>query len=190
MALRRPNQAPKATFWFQAMARQLEAALRQRRPLVVGVFTNQPAAEINAVAQECGLDLVQLSGQEDWDECLAIARPVIKALHLSQAFSAAEVLATVLPGRAALCLLDADVKGYFGGSGQRLDWQAAKDVARALPVMLAGGLTPENVSGAIDAVRPWAVDVASGVESDGAKDLAKVRAFVERARLVSLRTRD
>ncbi len=75
-------------------------------------------------------------------------------------------------------LLDRADPLVFGGSGLPLDWRLAADIAAAMPVWLAGGLTSENVAEAIETVRPWAVDVSSGVETDGVKDAAKVRAFI------------
>jgi phosphoribosylanthranilate isomerase len=82
-------------------------------------------------------------------------------------------------GTANLCLLDTDTEGLLGGTGQVFDWSVAAEVAREMPVMLAGGLTPLNVVEAVLTVRPWAVDVSSGVEIDGAKDERLIREFVD-----------
>jgi phosphoribosylanthranilate isomerase len=82
-------------------------------------------------------------------------------------------------------MLDRGADGSFGGSGLTLDWSIAKGIAAAMKVWLAGGLTPENVADAIESVQPWAVDVSSGVETDGVKDTAKIRAFIEAVRATS-----
>jgi phosphoribosylanthranilate isomerase len=164
--------------WFRQWARSIEALLGRKRPLLVGVFADAEPSTINSIAESCGLDLVQLSGHEAWGMCLEIRRPVIKAVRVSASASARSILGTMRPGTAALCLLDSDVKGVLGGSGQTFDWRVARGVAAKRPIVLAGGLTPENVGEAVRLAKPWAVDVSSGVETDGVKDAAKIRAFV------------
>ncbi len=154
----------------------VEGALRSRRPLLVGVFADQDVETINSIASECGLDLVQLSGSEPWEMCTLLNRPVLKCTKVRQGQRAEEVLADI--SREALVLLDPYVEGSYGGAGVTLDWAVAGQLAARLPLMLAGGLTPENVADAVRTVRPWAVDVSSGVETDGAKDAAKIGAFV------------
>ncbi len=158
----------------------VEEALAGRRPLLVGVFADQDAATINAIAEECSLDIVQLSGSEPWEMCELITRPVFKCMKVRPGESAEEILANVRAG--AIVLLDPHVAGTYGGTGVTLDWNVAADVARQTPVVLAGGLTPSNVAEAIRKVRPWAVDVSSGVESDGNKDVDKIRAFIAAAK--------
>ncbi|HZQ38059.1 MAG TPA: phosphoribosylanthranilate isomerase [Dehalococcoidia bacterium] len=168
--------------WFARSAAALELALARRRPLVVGVFGDQPASLINAVAEAVPLDLVQLSGTGPWEQALEIHRPVIKALHVRPALAPDGVFNAAEVGTAALVLLDTAVPGTIGGTGQRFDWSLAARVASRLPFLLAGGLTPENVGAAVGCVRPWGVDVSSGIESDGAKDAEKMRAFVAAVR--------
>ena len=171
-------------------ARGIAAAVREhieRRPLLVGVFVNAPAAEVNRIAESCGLDRVQLSGDESWGYAEDIDRPVIKAVRVSSGQSGQDVLAELAPGqsmlqRDALCLLDCHVPGSYGGSGQSFDWKVARQVCQRLPVILAGGLTPQNVERAIGLARPWAVDVSSGVESEGVKDMSKIQGFIEAVR--------
>jgi phosphoribosylanthranilate isomerase len=158
----------------------VEARLQARRPLLVGVFADQDVDTINGIAEECGLDLVQLSGSEPWEMCELLERPVLKCLKVRQGQPAAEVLARVRGG--ALLLLDPYVEGSYGGAGVTLDWRMAAEVAKEQPVMLAGGLRPDNVAKAVRAVRPWAVDVSSGVETEGVKDVSKVRAFIKVAK--------
>ena len=163
-----------------ATVEAVEERLRAGRPLLVGVFADQDADTINGIAGECGLDLVQLSGSEPWEVCGLIERPVLKCLKVRQGQTAAEVLAQVHGG--ALLLLDPYVEGAYGGAGVTLDWAVAAQVATKQPVMLAGGLRPDNVARAVAVVHPWAVDVSSGVESDGVKDVAKIRAFIKAAK--------
>ncbi len=158
----------------------VEARLQAGRPLLVGVFADQDADTINGIAEECGLDLVQLSGSEPWEMCELIERPVLKCLKVRQGQPAPEVLARVRGG--ALLLLDPYVEGSYGGAGVTLDWHMAAEVAKEQPVMLAGGLRPDNVAKAVRTVHPWAVDVSSGVETEGIKDVAKVRAFIKAAK--------
>jgi phosphoribosylanthranilate isomerase len=170
-----PGAAGDATEWYRRGAVVLELALDRKRPLAVGVFEDQPIDEVNAIAEDIGLDLVQLSGRpsrEGWDDCLRATRPVIKTIELP-------VVAGHIPAGAAIALL-LDVSR---GRGIAVDRRAATEVAAALAVWLAGGLTPENVSEAIREVRPWAVDVSSGVETDGRKDRAKISAFVQAAKM-------
>jgi phosphoribosylanthranilate isomerase len=177
-----PPEAMRDARWFRQWACSIEALLGGKRPLLVGVFADAEPKTINSIVESCGLDLVQLSGHEAWGTCLEITRPVIKAIRVSASASARSILATMRPGTAALCLLDSDVKGALGGSGQTFDWRVARGVANKRPIMLAGGLTPENVGEAVRLAKPWAVDVSSGVETDGVKDMAKIRAFVASAR--------
>ena len=158
----------------------VESRLRAGRPLLVGVFADQDADTINGIAEECGLDLVQLSGSEPWEMCGLVSRPVLKCLKVREGQAPAEVLALV--HRGALLLLDPYVEGAYGGAGVTLDWEVAAQVAEKHAVVLAGGLRPDNVAQAVGTVRPWAVDVSSGVETEGVKDVAKIRAFIKAAK--------
>jgi phosphoribosylanthranilate isomerase len=176
------SSAIAAEEWFRQGAAALERLLERKRPLTVGVFAGQDLETVNAVADECGLDLVQLSGGEPWQDCLLIARQVIKVVHVEQGATAADVLGRIEAGTAIACLLDTASEGAYGGSGRTMDWSLAREVASRLPIVLAGGLTPENVGEAVRTVLPWAVDVSSGVETDGAKDASKVRAFIQAAK--------
>jgi len=171
--------APPAAATTEAVEERLQAG----RPLLVGVFADQDPDTINAIAREVGLDLVQLSGSEPWEVCELIERPVLKCLKVRQDQKAPDVLAQVHPG--ALLLLDPYVEGAYGGAGVTLDWSEAALVAREQPVMLAGGLRPDNVARAVAVVHPWAVDVSSGVETEGVKDVAKIRAFIKAAKEAS-----
>jgi len=154
----------------------------------VGVFVNTPAAEVNAIADSCNLDWVQLSGDESWEYCREISKPVIKAIRIRQGQSPEQILADLATGakiltpKKCLYLLDSELKGRYGGTGTTFDWNLARQAAEQFPVIIAGGLTPENVAEAIEMVAPWGVDVSSGVETGGVKDIAKIRAFIEAVR--------
>ena len=159
---------------------EIEAALKRQRPLLVGVFADQDADTINEIAEECGLDLVQLSGSEPWEVCALIKRPIVKCVKVRAGESAAELRPHLHEG--AVILLDPFVAGTYGGTGKTLDWDVAEEIARERPVVLAGGLNPGNVARAIATVHPWAVDVSSGIESDGIKDVEKIREFIQAAK--------
>jgi phosphoribosylanthranilate isomerase len=161
-------------------AKGIEEALARARPLLVGVFADQDADTINAIADQCGLDIVQLSGSEPWDVCALVRRPVFKCMKVRPEDTAEGVIAAL--GSGAIALLDPYVEGAYGGTGRTLDWHVAAQVARRAPLVLAGGLTPSNVTEAVSTVRPWAVDVSSGVETDGGKDVDKIRAFIAAAK--------
>jgi indole-3-glycerol phosphate synthase / phosphoribosylanthranilate isomerase len=148
-------------------------------PEIVGVFVNKDAAYINEVAQQVGLLAVQLHGDEPPEFCHSITRPVIKALRLQDMADIGRIRA--YHEVAWRILLDTPAHGW-GGSGIIHDWTIARAAAQEAPILLAGGLTPENVAAAIQQVHPWGVDVSSGVETNGYKEISKIRAFIERVR--------
>ena len=164
--------------WFSAWNEALDDGVARFRPLLVGVFADQPVEDVNGIAEAAGLDLVQLSGGEDDDFAARISLPVIRVIHVAEGAKPDDILDRATPGTSVGILLDTAVKGARGGSGIAFDWTVAAEAAERLPFMLAGGLTPENVADAVTQVRPWAVDVSSGVETDGVKDIEKVRAFI------------
>jgi phosphoribosylanthranilate isomerase len=168
--------------WFRHGADVVEAYLEAKRPLTVGVFADQPIDEVNEIAEEVGLDLVQLSGDERWEDCLLVTRQVIQIVHVSPIDSPSDPFEGVQPGFAIALGLDAAHGPYRGGSGHTFDWEVARRVAERIPIMLMGGLDPDNVAQAIEEVDPWIVDVSTGTETDGQKDHAKVRAFIEAVR--------
>jgi phosphoribosylanthranilate isomerase len=171
--------------WYEHGASALERLLERKRPLTVGVFANNDPDEINELVDECGIDLIQLSGGEPWGHCLLAARQVLKVVHVNDTDDAASTLARIETGSALAVMLDRASAGSLGGTGVTINWQVAAGVAAQAPVWLQGGLSPENVAEAIRVVRPWGVDVSSGVETDGAKDVAKIRAFVAAAKAAS-----
>jgi phosphoribosylanthranilate isomerase len=163
------------------------------RPLLVGVFVDEPVEQVQRTLDECGLDLAQLHGSEPPAEVALLAPRAYKALRPQtrgegEAAVAAYAGSIVgvglnpgLPDRPEF-LIDAYHPWRFGGTGEVADWHAARVIARRYRILLAGGLTPGNVGQAIAEVRPWGVDVSSGVEAaPGRKDPAQVRAFIAAA---------
>ena len=141
----------------------------------VGVFVDTDAAEIEAVVKQCGLHYVQLHGTSDH----AIASPV----PVIRAFSAVSGADEVIAHPARFVLLDGYDPSRAGGTGRTCDWSLAAQVAGKRPLILAGGLRPDNVASALEAVRPAAVDVSSGVESEpGRKDHQQIQSFIQEVR--------
>jgi phosphoribosylanthranilate isomerase len=167
------------------VAAEIAAALR-RRLEIVGVFVNPTLAQLAAAAEDEWLTMVQLHGDEGPAFCREAARrtgcKVIKALRVR---SAADVRAAEAY-RTDFHLLDAHQPGTPGGTGESFDWELLAERRSEVPLVLAGGLTPENVAAGVAAARPFAVDVASGVEAQpGVKDHALMAAFLERAQRAS-----
>jgi phosphoribosylanthranilate isomerase len=218
---------------------------------VVGVFVNSAADEVNRIADYCRMDWVQLSGNETWQYCQQITRPVIKAIHIpttasqlplpnyrsqlplptpaedkETSFSVIakhvslpviarngvtkqsqrwegqglprfarndrgavdQILSEITTGyrqiarQKLICLLDSKVADIYGGTGQTFNWEFAREIVAKFPVIIAGGLTPDNVGKLVKENHPWGVDVSTGVESNGQKDEAKIIAFIESVR--------
>jgi phosphoribosylanthranilate isomerase len=157
--------------------------LRKRsfQAVLVGVFVNTPAPEIVVTLEECGLDIAQLCGDESPEESILLGERAFKALRLVNSVTLEEYLRHY-PRRIAppAWLVDAPCPGEYGGTGKSADWNLAYHLARQAPILLAGGLNPNNVAVAIRQVQPWGVDVASGVESaPGRKDQKKICAFIK-----------
>ena len=174
------NFYPKSPRYVEVgMVRNIMSVMRRiGRVACVGVFVNASTAEILATLDTLGLNLAQLHGDEP--------PATLKALH-GKAFKAFRGIPSTIDGferqDAPAFLVDASVKGVYGGSGVTADWDGAAELAKKYPLLLAGGLTPENVAEAVSRVKPWGVDVASGVESaPGEKDPSRMRAFVQAVR--------
>lgn len=152
----------------------------------VGVFVNEDVSAVRSIMDASGLAMAQLHGDESAAYCEQLARPVIKALRLKDRGSFLTL--AEFQGRAGVraFILDTFSESAYGGTGQVTDWVLASEAAKSTTILLAGGLTPANVGEAILAVRPYAVDVSSGVESaPGKKDHIKIRAFLDAVRVVS-----
>lgn len=155
----------------------------------VGVFVNTPPATIISVAGRLDLDWVQLSGDEPPAFCRELGLPVIKVVRVSKVYRPTDILKhmeyadRLLGGQEHIFLLDSNAREKYGGIGKKFDWKQAKSMAERFPVIMAGGLTTENVSQAIETIHPWGVDVSSGVESKrGVKDVEKIHKFIEAVR--------
>jgi phosphoribosylanthranilate isomerase len=171
----------------RSIVREVHTTYGDRGPQMVGIFVDEPAERINETASAVGIDAVQLNGSESADYLERLRFPVIRSLSPPPGSTLESVVSTIEDQYASeemppLFLLDAYDPVQHGGTGKRADWSLARDLSMRLPVMLAGGLTPENVAMAIDAVRPLGVDVASGVETDGVKDPVKIREFIANAK--------
>jgi phosphoribosylanthranilate isomerase len=149
--------------------------------LTVGVFVNAPLSQVQVIAECCGLDLIQLSGDEPPEMLQALGQKAVKVLRPASPESLQATLQRY-PARtsAPTWLIDTFVPGQFGGTGINADWEQVSSLARRAPILLAGGLRPENVAAALAQVRPWGVDVASGVETaPGRKDRVKMAEFID-----------
>lgn len=145
----------------------------------VGVFVNETADNINRIADRCGLDAVQLHGDESPAFCKKIKHRVIKVVRVKDAASLKEMSRYAVDG----FLLDTWKEDQWGGTGKVFDWELAARAKKYGPVIIAGGLNPRNVKAAIKKVQPYGVDVSSGVEqSPGKKDPRKVKAFIKAVR--------
>lgn len=174
------NFYPKSPRYISVgQCRDIMSAMRQYGQITyVGVFVNASVEEIRATMDTAALSFAQLHGDETSEMVQALDGKAFKAFRgvpdLSNSFAR--------EGAPAL-LVDASVKGAYGGTGITADWKSAAELAKQIPLLLAGGLTPENVADAVRQVRPWGVDVASGVESTpGVKDVKKMKAFVHAVR--------
>ena len=157
-------------------------------PLVipVGVFVDEDQQVIRSLMDDCGLEIAQLHGNESAVYCKELGRTILKALRVKD--RSTFLALAEYRGRAGVrgFVLDAFSEQAYGGTGQMIDWQLAAEAAKAANILLAGGLTPDNVTKAIQAVHPYGVDVSSGVErAPGKKDHEKVRAFIQAVRVVS-----
>ncbi len=153
--------------------------------LPVGVFVNQPEETVRRIVDTCGLALAQIHGDESAAYCEALERPVLRAIRLKDRSSFLAL--AEYKGRMGVrgFVVDAFSHEAYGGTGQTVDWTLAAEAAKAAPILLAGGLTPENVQDAIGQVNPYGVDVSSGVEaSPGKKDPEKMREFIQAVRVV------
>ena len=157
-------------------------------PRLVGLFADQPVDDVNRTIELCGLDLAQLCGDEPPEYWQELSVPIIKQIRVRDEGSRNQVVAETLRHAEEVVelghttLLDKYEVGVKGGTGHAFDWTIAQEVARRHDLLLAGGLTPDNVGQAIATVAPWGVDVSSGVETDGVKDPQKIVAFAAEVR--------
>jgi phosphoribosylanthranilate isomerase len=159
----------------------------KRQAEVVGVFVNRELGEVAEIADACSLTMLQLHGDEGPVYCDEIRRRTgLKIMKAARVRDAATLQALNAFRMVDYHLVDAHHPDLFGGTGETFDWQLLRARRSNVPLVLSGGLTPDNVHDAIVATNPWAVDTASGTEaSPGVKDPAKVQAFIRAAELVT-----
>ncbi|MBM3940157.1 MAG: phosphoribosylanthranilate isomerase [SAR202 cluster bacterium] len=174
----------------QRMLADLRAALGgQPLPQIVGMVGDQPVEFVNEAVATLDLDAVQLCGSEGMGYAAQVKAPIIyKVIGVDGDVPASALLPKLmlLLQRHTMAdhrpILDTKVAGAFGGTGKSFDWKVAAGLGASYSFSLAGGLTPDNVGDAIRTVRPWGVDTSSGIETNGVKDPAKIRAFIAAAR--------
>jgi phosphoribosylanthranilate isomerase len=173
------------------LAARIIATLKKNKAKAksVGVFVNMPISTVRKIADTCGLDWVQLSGDESWAYCRELGRPFIKVIKYISHEPVAVTGLKIAEGKRILnkhkymVLLDTAVKGLFGGTGKSFPWKIAKPIASKHRVIIAGGLKSGNVGRAIKTLRPWGVDVSTGVETKGVKDMRKIVKFIKAVRV-------
>jgi len=172
-------------FVFASSARQIEPGeaariIEQLPPFIstVGVFVDAPRQQVQEIAETCRLDLLQFHGEEPPAYCRGWRQPVVKGFRVRDD----SVLEQVSRYDVAACLLDAYVPGQAGGTGRSFNWELARQTGSGRCIILAGGITPENVEQAVSQARPYAIDVSSGVETGGVKDPVKIAALLKAVR--------
>lgn len=175
---------PEDAAMIATLARE-RATETQRRIHLVGIFVNESPERMLDVARLCGLDVLQLSGDDDVRvlDVLPSTQQIFKAIRFTNTPNEQSWIARAEEPRLRLHA-EAHVAGVYGGAGVRADWEQSAALARNHAILLAGGLNPDNVAEAIRRVRPWGVDVSSGVERDGVKDNEIIRAFVRAVRSI------
>jgi phosphoribosylanthranilate isomerase len=192
------NFYPKSPRYIEAAAcAEITSVLREKHPAItlVGVFVNSSVSEIRNTLATAHLHLAQLHGDETPEMLAELGPLAFKAIRLPSSVSIRESVIESVVKSASIresvtesvnhpaLLLDSSAPGLYGGSGLTTDWNAAAQIAKQFPILLAGGLTPENVAEAVRQVNPWGVDVASGIESaPGVKDPVKMQGFVKAVR--------
>ena len=166
--------------------RTITSEIKKAYPKIicVGIFVNEDPLHVRALMVEAGLDLAQLSGDESPSEVEQLGSLAFKSLR-PESLQELKMVAKTLPPRPTppAFLIDKHQKGAYGGTGKTGNWRIAAEIAEEYPILLAGGLNPENVAVAVQEVKPWGVDVASGVEIErGFKDRTKIKKFIQTAR--------
>jgi phosphoribosylanthranilate isomerase len=158
-------------------------------PRCVGVFVNQPMDDVNNIARQTGIDLIQLHGNESPEYADLLEKPVIKAIHVDEGDTLSDLREKMHPyeGKVEHFLFDTKDVAQWGGTGRSFDWSILEDLSEDYEFFLSGGINPENVEEACKKVQPFAIDLATGVEiSDqpGQKDYDKVEALFDQMRSI------
>lgn len=154
-------------------------------PECVGVFVNQPLDDVNMLARQTGVDLVQLHGNESAEYCALVEKPVIKVIHVSNNTTNASLQEQINPYRPHVdyLLFDTKVEDKWGGTGQTFDWNLLQQESGDIPFFLSGGLNADNIHAACKTAHPYAVDLSSGLESEaGVKSFDKIEVFMNQMR--------
>jgi phosphoribosylanthranilate isomerase len=171
-------------------AREIVQTVRQRGFTLqaVGLFIDVPAWQVNQMASHCGFDWVHLAGQENWDTARQMVRPVIKGFRCGPGRNLAALRSDVTVGFRVLgrdrLLVNLDCRLPAPAQCWALESETVQQLAAQFPIIISGGLTPENVGEVVSRIRPWGVDVSRGVEANGVKDPALLRRFIEVVRRV------
>ncbi len=155
-------------------AKKIIDSARSEEIKIIGVFRDQPLEEVNQITEKLNLDYVQLHGQETPEYVNQINSKIIKAFNLSSNFDTEKTSSKMEKYKADYFMLDRQIVG----EGDMLDPYLVNELASEFPVFLSGGLTPDNVQQVLKVVKPFAVDVSSGVETNGEKDLVKIKKFI------------
>ncbi len=156
-------------------------------PEKVGVFVNQPLDDVNMIARQTGVDLVQLHGDESPEYCSLVEKPIIKAIHVNESAIAKSLQKEIKLYQPLVdyILFDTGSRDQWGGTGEIFDWEVLDEITNDIPSFLSGGLNANNIEEACQTVQPYGVDVASGLESEpGRKDFDKVEKFMNVTRAV------
>ena len=176
------NSTMNTNEWFVESHKVLDSYLDVKRPLTVGVFANESIEEINNIVEETGIDLVQLSGKYDIEDTQAINCQTLYSLGIND-YSNSELLKSQIRSGFALSLIfDSLSPDSLGGTGSVFNWDIIQDISIQIPFFLAGGLNVDNVELAMESCKPWGLDISSGVERNGVKDLDLIEQFVSRVR--------
>uniref|UniRef100_A0A6B2L3Q4 Uncharacterized protein n=1 Tax=Arcella intermedia TaxID=1963864 RepID=A0A6B2L3Q4_9EUKA len=168
--------------WWKVNESITREGVRKFGPLVVGVFANQDEETVLRIANEVSLDIVQLSGKEWWEVGARLGLLCGRCVHVQDGQKAEDIVRGFVGGGFATVLLDTSSVAALGGTGQAFDWNIASQISHQAPIALAGGLNPQNIKHARQLVRPFIVDVSSGVETNAAKDPQKITLFVKNAK--------
>lgn len=153
----------------------------------VGVFVNQPLDDVNRVARQVGVDIVQLHGDESPEYCSLVEKPIIKAVHVHDESTAQSLQKEIKSYRPLVdyILFDTASEQQRGGTGQVFDWNVLDELELEVPFFLSGGLNAENIQAALQAVQPYGADVCSGLEhKPGRKDFDEVERFMSQFRTI------
>jgi phosphoribosylanthranilate isomerase len=165
--------------------------LLENPPVIAGVFVNEELERLNSIADYCQLDMIQLSGNEEFDYIKKVKKPIINVIHvnpgnqLEAVRKEVESFSNISLKYKPLVMLDSRFDDRFGGSGLSFEWELAKVLSKTHRIIVAGGLNSVNVKTMIKEVKPYGVDVSSGVETGGHKDITKIKAFIRAVKDIS-----